>query len=97
VVYKLSSSLPDLTNDSVDLSVATNENADVPVGFPKMFHLLLATAVIISWKEKNTLPLVGRELLFDVDLEEKIKRLRGQDLDEVIRGRVPDEEDGSQY
>jgi len=89
--------LPDLTDNTTDMAVATDAAADVPVGFPKQFHELLATAMIISYKGKNTLPLTDREPMFDVDLEEKIKRLRGQDLDEVIRGRVPDEEDGSQY
>jgi len=89
--------LPDLTDDTTDMSVATDAGASVPVGFPKQFHELLAVAMIISYKEKNTLPFVGRELLFDVDLQEKIKRLRMQDLDEVIRAGVPDEGGGSQY
>ena len=91
------SPLPDLTDDTTDMSVATDAGASVPVGFPKQFHELLAVAMIISYKEKNTLPFVGRELLFDVDLQEKIKRLRMQDLDEVIRAGVPDEGGGSQY
>lgn len=89
--------LPDLTNDTIDMSEATNENASVPVGFPKMFHEILARAMILEYKGKNTLPLTDREPMFDQDLEEKIKRLRGQDLDEVITAEVQDTGDGSQY
>jgi len=89
--------LPDLTDNVTDMSVATDAAASVPVGFPLQFHELLARAIIISYKEKHTLPLVGREPLFDSDLQEKIKRLSEQDLSEVVVGKVPNQGDGSQY
>lgn len=89
--------LPDLTNNTIDMSVATDSSVSVPCGFPRQFHELLARAMIIEYKGMNNLPLTDREPMFDLDLEEKIKRLRHQDLDEIIRAGVPDEGDGSQY
>ena len=89
--------LPDLTDDTTDMAIATNVASDIPMGFPKMFHEMLARAMIIEYKGKSTLPLTDREPMFDVDLNEKIKRLQGQDLNEVIQGSYPDESDGSEY
>lgn len=89
--------IPNLTENIVDLAEATDKNSEVKVGFPRQFHELLARAVIIDYKEKCGLPLVGREPLFDQDLMEKVKRLRWQDLDEVIQASFPNESNGSEF
>ena len=45
------------------------------IGLPRQFEKLFATGIIIDYKEANELPLVGRELLYDQDLKEKISQL----------------------
>lgn len=89
--------IPNLTENAVDLSVATDNASAIKVGFPTQFHELLARAVILDYKERNNLPLAVREPLYEQDLETKIKRLRGMDLDEVIMAAIPDYGDGSEY
>ncbi len=81
--------IADLTEDTTDLSEATDPDSDIFVGFPTQFHELLSRAVRIDYKSTYELPLTGRETLYDIDLQNKIKRLRLQDLDQVIIGKVP--------
>jgi hypothetical protein len=47
----------------------------VAIGLPRQFEKLFATGIIIDYKEANELPLVGREQLYDQDLQEKLKEL----------------------
>ena len=88
--------VPNLTEDTTDLSVATDTSLSVKQGFPKMFHELLARAVIIDFKEMSSLPLVGREPLFDQDLEAAIADLNPLDTNEELKGTIP-YDDGSNY
>jgi len=81
--------LPDLTEATLDMSASTS------IQLPRQFHELLARRVIIGFKEANNLPLVGRESLFDQDLEKKIKLLAGMNLDdEIIASRPLELESG---
>lgn len=90
------SDIPNLTEDTNKLEEATDKDATIKTGLPKQFHELLSRGVIINYKGMYELPLTGREPLYDEDLEIKIKRLRNQDLDQIITAKVP-YNDGSQY
>jgi hypothetical protein len=54
----------------------------VAIGIPRQFEKLFATGIIIDYKEANELPLVGRETLYDQDLQQKLKELSPLSLDE---------------
>ena len=88
--------IPNLEENLIDLSVATNPALPIRLGLPLQFHELLARAVIIEWKTIFEQRLSGREPLFEQDLETKIKRLKGIDLNQVIIGQTKFN-DGSQY
>lgn len=88
--------IPTLEENIIDLSVATAPLAIIKMGLPLQFHELLSRAVIIEWKSMFDQRLTGREPLFEQDLAIKIKRLRGLDLNQIIKAKSPFN-DGSQY
>ena len=88
--------LPNLTENTTDLSTATDSTSTVPQGLPKQFHELLARAVIIEYKGTKNIPLTGREPLFDQDLDKAIDQIRDPNLDQAVRGSLP-YSDGSSF
>ena len=59
------------------------------IGLPRQFHRLLATGIIIDFKEANEIPLVGREALYDQDLENKLSELSPLNTSEEIKASIP--------
>lgn len=74
-----------LTTDmSIDPSTTTH-------GFPRAFHKLLATRVIIEWKElgDKPVPLTGSELTFGSEYRNTVDSMRNPNLSRVIVARQP--------
>lgn len=85
------SSLSDTTDMSVDPSTTS-------AGFPRQFHRLWATGVIIDYKEskEKPIPLSGKELTWDKDMEEALNAIKGMNLDRSDIASIPDD-DGQDY
>ncbi len=88
--------IPDITEDTTDLAVATDTDSTPDQGLPKQFHELLARAVMIDYKDTNTLSLTAKERRYEKDLEEKVSQLKGQGLEQEVTGAVPPDH-GSDY
>jgi hypothetical protein len=88
--------VPDIDEDSVDLSVALDPSTTVQIGFPVAFHDLLSRAVCLDFKETNEIPLTSYESNYDIELDKKIKEIEPINQDEILEvGIVSD--DGSEY
>lgn len=79
------------TDMSVDPSTTTH-------GIPRALHNVLATGMVIEYKEsrEKPIPLNERELLFDKDVKKAIQSLKRGNYDRQVQGQVP-YNDGSQY
>jgi hypothetical protein len=77
-------SLGGTTDMSIDPTTTTH-------GFPRAFHKLLATRVIIEWKElaDRPIPLTGSEMTFAGDYQNAINSIRNPNLSRVIVARTP--------
>lgn len=89
-------SMDNTTELSIIKTVNTPTGGTTAIGLPRQFHRLLATGIIIDFKEANEVPLVGRETLYDSDVEKKLKELSPLDTSESFEGSVL-EDDGSDY
>ncbi len=78
-----------------DMSVRPSTTSD---GFPRAFHKLLATAVIIDYKtsQEKPLPLRDDEKTYDNDVQSAIENLRNQNTDREIKPSYP-YDDGQDY
>ena len=90
----------DSMDGTTDLSIIKTVNlptgGTTAIGLPRQFHRMLATGIVIDYKEANELPLVGREQLFDQDLKKKLDELSPLSADEEIKASIPTD-DGSDY
>jgi len=85
------SSMASTTDMSVDPTTTTH-------GFPKALHGVLATGMIIEWKESRDkpIPLKESELRYDDDVEKAISKLKKANYDREVIGLIP-EDDGQEY
>lgn len=85
------SSMSSTTDMSVDPTTTTH-------GFPRELHNVLATGMVIEYKEsrEKPIPLNERELNYDKDVRKAIQSLRRGNYDRQVKGSVP-ENDGSEY
>lgn len=79
------------TDMSVDPSTTTH-------GFPRELHNVLATGMVIEWKEsrEKPIPLNQSELNYEMEVKKAVAKLKRANYDRVTQGLVPDE-DGSDY
>lgn len=86
--------ITDLTS-TVDMSVRPSTTSD---GFPRQFHLLLATRIIIEYKEaqEKPIPLNSKEKNYEIDLQKAIDSLKNQNTDREIIPSYP-YDDGQDY
>lgn len=86
--------LTELTG-TTDISIP---ESTVECGFPRQFHELLATAVVIDWKgsQDKAIPLTPKELDYSNELVRKINSIKGMNLDRSIEFNPP-YDDGSNY
>lgn len=80
---------------TTDMSV---DPSSVTKGFPRQFHRLLGTRVVIEYKQsqEKPIPLVGNELTFEKDFEKAIESIRGGNLDLDFQASVP-QDTGQDY
>ncbi len=73
-------------------------DSTVECGFPRQFHELLATAVVIDWKDSqdNPIPLTAKEADFNNELIRKVNSIKGMNLDRSIEFNPP-YDDGFNY
>lgn len=73
---------------STDMSVNPTETS---FGFPRAFHKLLATRVIIDYKEskEKPIPLTQREQNYELDLKNKIESISPQNLSREVNSTYP--------
>lgn len=85
------SSMASTTDMSVDPTTTTH-------GIPKALHGVLATGMIIEWKESRDkpIPLKESELRYDDDVEKAISKLKKANYDREVIGLIP-EDDGQEY
>lgn len=85
------SSMESTTDMSVDPTTTTH-------GIPRALHNVLATGMIIEYKEsrEKPIPLNEHELLYDKEVKKAIQSLRSGNYDRVVQGQVP-YNDGSNY
>ena len=82
--------------------VATSDMSEDPTttthGFPRELHNVLATGVIIEWKEskEKPIPLTQSELNYEAEVKKAVAKLKRANYDRTIHGLVP-EDDGSDY
>lgn len=84
------------TELSIIKTVNTPEGGTMEVGLPRQFHPLLCRALIIDYKEANEIPLVGKELNYEIDLKRKLDELSPLSTSESFQASIP-EDDGSDY
>jgi hypothetical protein len=86
--------ISDLTS-TTDMSVRPSTTSD---GFPRQLHKLLATKIIISYKEsqEKPIPLTESEKNFENDLEKAINSLKNQNSDREVVPSYP-YDDGQNY
>lgn len=79
------------TDMSVDPTTTTH-------GFPRELHMVLATGMVIEWKEsrEKPIPLTQSELNYEMEVKKAVAKLKRANYDRVTQGLVPDE-DGSDY
>jgi hypothetical protein len=82
-----------IENDmSLDPSTTTH-------GIPAALHKVIATGVVIEWKESRPkpIPLTEREQKWEFDLEKAIQTLKKSNYDREIIAELQDETDGSEF
>jgi len=79
------------TDMSVDPTTTTH-------GFPRELHGVLATGMVIEYKEskEKPIPLTEREQLYDKDVDRAIQSMKKGNYDREVIGKIP-YNDGSQY
>jgi len=93
----LNTVVQDLSNmaSTVDMSVDPTTTAH---GIPRTLHDVLATGMIIEWKEsrEKPLPLSQREQMYEEQVRKAMQSLKGVNYDRDVIGTIP-YSDGSEY
>ncbi len=84
-----------------DLSLTTDmsvRKSPITCGFPRQFHELLATVIVIDWKGSQDKPiaLTAKETNYKKDLADKIDSLKEMNLNREVKSQ-PEYDDGSEY
>jgi hypothetical protein len=81
------------SNNDMSLDPSTTTH-----GIPSALHKVIATGIIIEWKESRSkpIPLTEREMKWEFDLEKGIQTLKKANYDRELVGEIPDE-DGFNY
>jgi len=85
------SSMESTTDMSVDPTTTTH-------GIPRELHNVLATGMVVEYKEsrEKPIPLNEREQMYDQDVRKAVQSLKRGNYDRQVLGLVP-QNDGSQY
>ena len=85
----------DTLSGTTDISVRPSP---ITCGFPRQFHELLATAIVIDWKgsQDTSIALTAKEINYNNDLASKLDSIKDMNLNRIIEIN-PDYDDGSEY